>query len=66
MDKQVNNFEKLFAEFDDEGLRKLRRRIEDLLRKSPSDLRYIAALLAHAGRIKWQDITDGMLRGERE
>jgi hypothetical protein len=34
----INDFEKLFAEFDQESLRKLRRRSEDRLRKSPSHL----------------------------
>ena len=45
-----------FHDLDPEDLGKLRRRIEDLLRKSPWDLLTVAARLAVIGRIKWEDL----------
>jgi len=45
-----------FADLDPEDKARLRRRIEDLLRKSPWDLNTTAARLAVSGRIKWRDL----------
>jgi len=45
-----------FHDLDPEDKSRLRRRIEDLLRKSPWHLNATAARLAVSGRIKWEDL----------
>jgi hypothetical protein len=46
----------LFEGADKSDLAKLRRRVEDRLRKSPGDLWGVIALLASTGSISWQDL----------
>ena len=46
----------LLRDCDPDELKTLRRRIEDLLRKSPADLLHVAADLAAAGRIRIDDL----------
>ena len=46
----------LGADLDREEWGRLRRRVEDLLRKSPADLLHVAARLAAEGRIRIDDL----------
>lgn len=55
-DCNVAEIKALLSECDGEELKKLRRRVEDHLRKSPADLLAIGARLAAGGRIKIEDL----------
>ena len=45
-----------FKEISEKNLGALRRRLEDMLRKSPDSLIEVAAFLAAKNKIKWQDL----------